>query len=99
MQWTESVGLTLVSRDLASLQLRTPGGQVLTYSLLQTFPFTSESKRMGVIVRVRATLWPQASSPGCPPPHGPRGLQGTAPAAWDRLHSRRRFSLSQSFQK
>ncbi|XP_036086063.1 probable phospholipid-transporting ATPase IIB isoform X3 [Rousettus aegyptiacus] len=51
VQWTESVGLTLVSRDLASVQLRTPSGQVLTYSLLQTFPFTSESKRMGVIVR------------------------------------------------
>lgn len=53
MQWTESVGLTLVNRDLTSMQLRTPGGQILTYSVLQTFPFTSESKRMGVIVRVR----------------------------------------------
>ena len=52
MQWTESVGLTLVSRDLASVQLRTPGGQILTYCILQMFPFTSESKRMGVIVRV-----------------------------------------------
>lgn len=52
MQWTESVGLSLVSRDLASMQLRTPDGQILTYSVLQTFPFTSESKRMGVIVRV-----------------------------------------------
>nr|KAF6421719.1 putative ATPase phospholipid transporting 9B (putative) [Rousettus aegyptiacus] len=55
VQWTESVGLTLVSRDLASVQLRTPSGQVLTYSLLQTFPFTSESKRMGVIVRDEST--------------------------------------------
>ena len=52
VQWTESVGLTLVSRDLASMQLRTPSGQILTYSILQMFPFTSESKRMGVIVRV-----------------------------------------------
>lgn len=52
VQWTESVGLTLVSRDLTSMQLRTPGGQILTYCILQTFPFTSESKRMGVIVRV-----------------------------------------------
>ncbi|XP_039695270.1 putative phospholipid-transporting ATPase IIB isoform X1 [Pteropus medius] len=55
VQWTESVGLTLVSRDLTSMQLRTPGGQVLTYSLLQTFPFTSESKRMGVVVRDEST--------------------------------------------
>lgn len=53
VQWTESVGLTLVNRDLTSMQLRTPSGQILTYCILQTFPFTSESKRMGVIVRVR----------------------------------------------
>ncbi|XP_070368931.1 probable phospholipid-transporting ATPase IIB isoform X21 [Equus asinus] len=55
VQWTESVGLTLVNRDLTSMQLRTPGGQILTYCILQMFPFTSESKRMGVIVRDEAT--------------------------------------------
>ncbi|XP_077608828.1 putative phospholipid-transporting ATPase IIB isoform X4 [Crocuta crocuta] len=55
VQWTESVGLTLVSRDLASMQLRTPSGQIQTYSVLQMFPFTSESKRMGVIVRDEST--------------------------------------------
>ena len=53
MRWTDSVGLTLVNRDLASLQLRTPSGQILTFHILQIFPFTSESKRMGIIVRVR----------------------------------------------
>ncbi|XP_058294231.1 probable phospholipid-transporting ATPase IIB isoform X11 [Hylobates moloch] len=53
VQWTESVGLTLVSRDLTSMQLKTPSGQVLSFCILQLFPFTSESKRMGVIVRVR----------------------------------------------
>lgn len=52
MRWTESVGLTLVNRDLTSLQLKTPSGQILTYFILQIFPFTSESKRMGIIVRV-----------------------------------------------
>ncbi|XP_047552212.1 probable phospholipid-transporting ATPase IIB isoform X3 [Lutra lutra] len=55
VQWTESVGLTLVSRDLASMRLRGPSGQLLTFSVLQTFPFTSESKRMGVIVRDEST--------------------------------------------
>uniref|UniRef100_A0A5F9C8D9 Phospholipid-transporting ATPase n=1 Tax=Oryctolagus cuniculus TaxID=9986 RepID=A0A5F9C8D9_RABIT len=55
VQWTESVGLTLVSRDLTSMQLRTPGGQILTFCVLQMFPFTSESKRMGVIVRDEST--------------------------------------------
>lgn len=55
VQWTESVGLTLVNRDLTSMQLRTPSGQILTYSVLQMFPFTSEGKRMGVIVRDEST--------------------------------------------
>ncbi|XP_044158831.1 probable phospholipid-transporting ATPase IIB isoform X2 [Bufo gargarizans] len=51
VQWTESVGLTLVNRDLTSMQLKTPSGQILTFFILQIFPFTSESKRMGIIVR------------------------------------------------
>ncbi|KAI5608017.1 putative phospholipid-transporting ATPase IIB isoform X2, partial [Silurus asotus] len=55
VRWTESVGLTLVNRDLSSLQLRTPAGQILTFCILQVFPFTSESKRMGIIVREEAT--------------------------------------------
>uniref|UniRef100_A0A3B1IPE6 Phospholipid-transporting ATPase n=1 Tax=Astyanax mexicanus TaxID=7994 RepID=A0A3B1IPE6_ASTMX len=55
VRWTESVGLTLVNRDLTSLQLKTPAGQILTFCILQIFPFTSESKRMGIIVRDEAT--------------------------------------------
>ncbi|XP_060030052.1 probable phospholipid-transporting ATPase IIB isoform X2 [Erinaceus europaeus] len=55
VRWTESVGLTLVSRDLGSMQLRTPGGHILTFCVLQLFPFTSETKRMGIIVRDEAT--------------------------------------------
>uniref|UniRef100_A0A3P9PK23 Phospholipid-transporting ATPase n=1 Tax=Poecilia reticulata TaxID=8081 RepID=A0A3P9PK23_POERE len=35
VRWTESVGLTLVSRDLTSLQLRTPSGQILSFLILQ----------------------------------------------------------------
>lgn len=54
MQWTESVGLTLVGRDQSSMQLRTPTGQILNFTILQIFPFTYESKRMGIIVRVSA---------------------------------------------
>lgn len=54
VQWTESVGLTLVGRDQSSMQLRTPTGQILNFTILQIFPFTYESKRMGIIVRVSA---------------------------------------------
>lgn len=49
--WTESVGLALVHRDLSSMRLRTPDGHILVFIILQIFPFTSESKRMGIIVR------------------------------------------------
>uniref|UniRef100_A0A8C4VZS4 Phospholipid-transporting ATPase n=1 Tax=Gopherus evgoodei TaxID=1825980 RepID=A0A8C4VZS4_9SAUR len=55
VQWTESVGLTLVGRDQSSMQLRTPGGQILNFTILQIFPFTYESKRMGIIVRDEST--------------------------------------------
>ena len=32
------------------MQLRTPGDQILNFTILQLFPFTYESKRMGIIV-------------------------------------------------
>lgn len=56
VQWTESVGLTLVGRDQSAMQLRTPGDQILNLTILQVFPFTYESKRMGIIVRVSLVL-------------------------------------------
>ncbi|XP_012936830.1 probable phospholipid-transporting ATPase IIB isoform X3 [Aplysia californica] len=49
--WSESVNLTLVKRDLNSITLRTPTGALASYSILQIFPFTSESKRMGIILK------------------------------------------------
>ncbi|XP_077982097.1 putative phospholipid-transporting ATPase IIB isoform X2 [Glandiceps talaboti] len=51
VSWTENVGLTLIQRDLNGMQLRTPVGSILTYSILQIFPFTSERKRMGIIIK------------------------------------------------
>ncbi|OJA20783.1 hypothetical protein AZE42_07018 [Rhizopogon vesiculosus] len=51
VKWTESVGLTLVYRDRTRMELRTPTGARLTYDILDIFPFTSESKRMGIVVR------------------------------------------------
>lgn len=50
--WTESVGLALVRRDLSTMALRTPTGNEEIYTILQIFPFTSETKRMGIIVKV-----------------------------------------------
>ncbi|XP_036321777.1 probable phospholipid-transporting ATPase IIA isoform X2 [Rhagoletis pomonella] len=59
VKWTAEVGLTLIGRDINSmtLQMKTrkskgePQDGLLQYQILQVFPFTSESKRMGIIVR------------------------------------------------
>lgn len=55
VSWTESVGLTLIRRDLTTMQVRTPQGNILSFSILQVFPFTSETKRMGIIVKEEHT--------------------------------------------
>ncbi|KAI8049231.1 hypothetical protein BDF22DRAFT_195005 [Syncephalis plumigaleata] len=54
VRWTASVGLRLAARDLHSITLTAPDGQH-TYTVLDIFPFTSETKRMGIIVRDMAT--------------------------------------------
>lgn len=52
VRWTESVGLRLVARDLRSITLQTlAGNRELRFEILEIFPFTSESKRMGILVR------------------------------------------------
>ncbi|KAI0920746.1 hypothetical protein AcV5_010413 [Taiwanofungus camphoratus] len=51
VKWTESVGLTLTFRDRTRIELRTPSGSHIVFDVLDIFPFTSESKRMGIIVR------------------------------------------------
>ncbi|KAJ8916317.1 hypothetical protein NQ315_005012 [Exocentrus adspersus] len=51
VQWTQEVGLTLSRRDLSSMQLKDSNGRLLNYAILQIFPFTSETKRMGIIIK------------------------------------------------
>eukprot|EP00118_Oscarella_pearsei_P009119 m.50700 g.50700 ORF g.50700 m.50700 type:complete len:1112 (+) comp34080_c0_seq24:19-3354(+) len=51
VQWTEKMGIALVRRDLTSIQLKGPNETILHFEILQVFPFTSERKRMGIIVR------------------------------------------------
>lgn len=53
--WSEEMGLTLIERTLTSMKLRTPLGEIVGYTILQIFPFTSESKRMGIIVKEEKT--------------------------------------------
>jgi len=53
VRWTESVGLRLAHRDRKSMVLESTetGRPVVKVRILDIFPFTSEGKRMGIIVQ------------------------------------------------
>ncbi|KAK3115560.1 putative aminophospholipid-translocase [Teratosphaeriaceae sp. CCFEE 6253] len=53
VQWTAAVGLQLAHRDRRSISLQSThsGRTVVKVEILHVFPFTSESKRMGIVVR------------------------------------------------
>jgi len=55
VKFAESVKITLESRDINSVTLRNPLDQLEEYEILNIFPFTSETKRMGIIVRSKQT--------------------------------------------
>lgn len=55
VKWARDVGVRLVHRDLHSMQLRLPNGRTASYAVEQIFPFTSETKRMGIILRSHDT--------------------------------------------
>ncbi|KAI5837824.1 P-type ATPase-like protein [Morchella snyderi] len=53
VRWTESVGLRLVHRDRNGMRLVSvsTGEIVVRVKILEVFPFTSEGKRMGIVVQ------------------------------------------------
>ncbi|RDA91600.1 hypothetical protein CP533_4622 [Ophiocordyceps camponoti-saundersi (nom. inval.)] len=53
VRWAESVGLKLASRDRKSMTLQSTesGRTVVRVRILDVFPFTSDGKRMGIIVQ------------------------------------------------
>lgn len=55
VNWTESVGLALYARDRTSIELRASNGERFAFDILEIFPFTSETKRMGIVVRDQRT--------------------------------------------
>lgn len=51
VKYTESVGLSLFKRDRHSITLlHDSSGTTFQYDIIQVFPFTSDTKRMGIIV-------------------------------------------------
>ena len=53
IRWTESVGLRLIHRDRHGITLSSAnnGRVVVRVRILHVFPFTSETKRMGIVVQ------------------------------------------------
>ena len=47
------MGMMLVYRDEQYIKLKNPSGEIEEYDILQNFPFKSETKRMGIIMRHR----------------------------------------------
>jgi len=53
VKWTEAVGLRLIARDRHSMSLQSVQTKkvVVKVKILHVFPFTSEGKRMGIVVQ------------------------------------------------
>ena len=53
VRWTESVGLRLIHRDRKSIKIQSvaTGNVAVRVKILEVFPFTSEGKRMGIVVQ------------------------------------------------
>ena len=66
VRWTEAVGLRLANRDRTSITLEfvDTGKAVVQVRILDIFPFTSEGKRMGIVVQ----FYNSPPVPGSAPP-------------------------------
>ncbi|KEG12294.1 phospholipid-translocating ATPase [Trypanosoma grayi] len=51
VKFCSSLGISLVHRDVNCMQITTPGGRRVHYDIVKSFPFTSERKCMGIILR------------------------------------------------
>ncbi|XP_075980773.1 putative phospholipid-transporting ATPase IIB [Anticarsia gemmatalis] len=52
VKWTDMMGISLYRRDLHNISLKLrAANEIKQYSIKQIFPFTSESKMMGIIVQ------------------------------------------------
>lgn len=52
VRWTQQMGFALIFRDLNIIRVRA-GQHFFEYDIIETFPFTSDSKRMGILLRDR----------------------------------------------
>lgn len=55
VKFSESVGIRLVDRTFTTMSVVNPLHEVEEYEVLDNFPFTSDRKRMGIVLRDKAT--------------------------------------------
>jgi len=51
VKFAQDCKMKLLERSNDSMKIETPTGKIETYSILANFPFSSETKRMGILVR------------------------------------------------
>ncbi|CAG5026950.1 unnamed protein product [Parnassius apollo] len=56
VKWTDMMGVSLYKRDLHNISLKLrAANEIMQFTILQVFPFSSESKMMGIIVQEENT--------------------------------------------
>jgi phospholipid-translocating ATPase len=55
VQLAESLKMMLIRRDQREIEIEPPAGKREVYDILACFPFSSDTKRMGIILRMKAT--------------------------------------------
>ena len=55
VKFSEEMGFEIIKRSMNKIQIKTPNGKKKNYKILNCFPFKSETKKMGIIVRDEET--------------------------------------------
>jgi phospholipid-translocating ATPase len=55
VKFAESLKMLLLDRNDNYMKIKDSNGNIHEYEILENFPFSSESKRMGIIVRDKET--------------------------------------------
>lgn len=51
VKFADSLGMQLIDRDQGSITIRNAAGKEEEYNVLANFPFSSDTKRMGIVLR------------------------------------------------
>ena len=55
MRFADSLGVKLIERDQNLIQIANTTGTLENYEVLANFPFSSETKRMGIVLKNKET--------------------------------------------